>query len=185
MKSQVQQWSSWRSREFVVREAGDTGPIALAVRGVFGAAIDISSLRRTETTVEGGGPSTTVWGAGRRRFIVPSEFNSVDVFRRSVGSSSASGFGPWKVTRLADEEIEIAAGHMSGRGPWVLRVGDSRTELRIIWNEGKHPGTLTLFGPGPGGDKEFRNDNRTRETISVTGPGYLLLDADHWTLDTC
>ncbi|MEU5688256.1 hypothetical protein AB0G78_29950, partial [Streptomyces venezuelae] len=88
VKSQVQRWSSWRSREFVVREAGDTGPIVLAVRGVLGAAIDISSLRRTETTVEGGGPSATVWGAGRRRFIVPSEFDSVDVFRRSVGSSS-------------------------------------------------------------------------------------------------
>ncbi|WP_409235778.1 hypothetical protein [Streptomyces sp. PA5.6] len=183
MKSQVQRWSSWRSREFVVRETGETGPIVLAVRGVFGAAIDISARRRTDTTVEGGGICATVWGAGRRRYVVPSGFDSVDVFRRHTGSSSTSGFGPWKVTRLADDGIENVAGRMSGRGPWVLRVGDSRKELRITWNDGKSPGTLIFFGPGCGDGKEFRNDNRTRETISVTGPGYLLLDADRWTLD--
>ncbi|MFK4069608.1 hypothetical protein [Streptomyces sp. NPDC029674] len=183
MKAETTSWSSWRSKEVLVREAGETGPIPLQIRGVFGAYVVASAVQRTDSTVAHG-ISYRVWGADKRRVILPAGYNSLDISRRSVGSSSSSGIGPWKVTRLADEDVHLAVGRMAGRGPWVLRLADgSAKTLRVVWNQGKSPGCLTLFRAGSGAGEELSEPQHTREAIRVTGPGYLLLDADRWTLD--
>ncbi|WP_409235665.1 hypothetical protein [Streptomyces sp. PA5.6] len=190
---QVTSWSSWRSKEVLVREAGETGPIPLQIRGVFGASVVASAVQRTESTVAQG-VSYRVWDAGKRLIILPAGYNALDVSRRSVGSSGSTGIGPWKVTRLTGEDIRPAAGQMAGRGPWVLRLADgSLKSLRVVWNRGESPGCLTLFRVGPGADtgfgsipgtgEELSAPHHTQETIRVAGPGYLLLDADRWTLD--
>ncbi|MYY81202.1 MULTISPECIES: hypothetical protein [unclassified Streptomyces] len=183
MKVQMTSWSSWRSKEVLVREAGETGPIPLQIRGVFGASVVAYAAQRTDSTVAQG-VSYRIWNAGKRRIILPAGYNSLDVERRSVGSSGSTGIGPWKVTRLADEDVPLAVGQMAGRGPWVLRLADgSAKTLRIVWNQGKSPGCLTLFRADSGADEELSEPEHTQETIRVAGPGYLLLDARRWTLD--
>ncbi|MEU5774251.1 hypothetical protein [Streptomyces venezuelae] len=183
MKVRTTSWSSWRSKEVLVRDAGETGPIPLHIRGVFGASLVLSAVQRTEATLAEG-VSYRVWDAGKRRVILPAGYNSLDIARHSVGSSGSSGIGPWKVTRLTDEDVQLAVGRMAGRGPWVLRLADgSAKTLRVVWNQGKSPGCLTLFRAGSGIGEELSEPERTQETVRVTGPGYLLLDADRWTVD--
>ncbi|MGW7089104.1 hypothetical protein ACWGH2_37220 [Streptomyces sp. NPDC054871] len=166
-----------------MRETGESEPIPLQIRGVFGASLVASAVQRRDSTVAQG-VSYQVWDAGKRRVILPAGFNSLDMYRRSVGSSGSSGVGPWKVTRLADEDVQLAVGHTSGRGPWVLRLADGYAKtLRVVWNQGKSPGCLTLFHAGCGTGEELSEPEHTRETIRVAGPGYLLLVADRWTLD--
>ncbi|MFE6165587.1 hypothetical protein ACFQ7F_42550 [Streptomyces sp. NPDC056486] len=184
MNDPKQQWSSWRSGEVLIRETGDACPIPLEIRGVMGTALDVTAVQRTEVTHEPGFHST-VWGASRQRIVLPPEFNSLRLYRRSSSKAFFSGLGGWRVTRLADHEVEPVAGRMSGEGPWVLRIDEGSTKsLNITWNKGDYAGTLTLFGPGSGPGKELSKPNHTHETITVTGPGYLLLDAQHWSLTT-
>ncbi|MEV7191987.1 hypothetical protein AB0N81_09255 [Streptomyces sp. NPDC093510] len=67
----------------------------------------------------------------------------------------------------------------------MLRVAEgAEKRLRITWNKGQYAGTLTLFGPEFGTGKELSAQHHTHETISVTGPGHLLLNAQHWSLTT-
>ncbi|MFF1381172.1 hypothetical protein [Streptomyces sp. NPDC058308] len=183
MNDPEQQWSSWRSREILIREAGDTAPIPLEIRGVFNAQLDAYVVQRTETTQEAGYGST-LWGKTRQRFVLPSDFNSLRLFRHG-GKATFTGVGGWKVRRLADEEVELVEGEMSGEGPWVLRMADgAKKRLRITWNKGQYAGALTHFSPAFGAGKELSAPNHTHETISVSGPGYLLLNAQHWSLTT-
>ncbi|MEU1330999.1 hypothetical protein [Streptomyces sp. NPDC005865] len=178
-----QQWSSWRSREILIRKAGDTAPIPLEIRGVFGAQLDAYVVQRTETTQEAGYGST-LWNRSRQRFVLPSDYNSLRLFRHG-GKATFTGAGGWKVRRLAEEEVELVAGEMSGEGPWVLRVADGmKKRLSITWNKGRYPGTLTFFGPASAAGKDLSARHRTHETLTVTGPGYLLLNAQDWHLTT-
>ncbi|MET8685413.1 hypothetical protein ABZV77_14450 [Streptomyces sp. NPDC004732] len=183
MNDPEQRWSSWRSREILIREAGDAAPIPLEIRGVFGVRLDAYIVRRTEVTQEAGYGST-LSGMQRHRFVLPSDFNSLRLFRHS-GKATFTGVGGWQVRRLAEQDVEFVVGEMSGEGPWVLRVAEgAKKRLRITWNKGRYAGALTLFGPAFGAGKELSAPNHTHETISVTGPGYLLLHAQHWSLTT-
>ncbi|MEU5688257.1 hypothetical protein [Streptomyces venezuelae] len=178
-----QQWSSWRSREILIRADGDSAPIPLEIRGVFGAQLDAHIMQRTATTQKAGYGST-MWGRSRQRIVLPSDFNSLRLFRHG-GKATFTGVGGWKVRRLAEEEVELVTGEMSGEGPWVLRVADGvKKWLRITWNKGQYAGVLTHFGPAFGAGKELSAPNHTHETISVTGPGFVLLNAQHWSLTT-
>ncbi|MEU6990653.1 hypothetical protein ABZ953_08360 [Streptomyces sp. NPDC046465] len=183
MNDTEQQWSAWRSREILIREAGDAAPIPLEIRGVFGAQLDAHIVRRTEST-QSAGYGSTLWGMDRHRFVLPSDFNSLRLFRHG-GKATFTGLGGWKVRRLAERDVELVAGEMSGEGPWVLRVAEgTKKRLRITWNKGQYAGALTLFGPAFGAGKELSAPNHTHEAISVTGPGYLLLNAQYWSLTT-
>ncbi len=69
--------------------------------------------------------------------------------RYSGGSSGSTGIGPWKVTRLADEDVSLASGRIAGRGPWVLRLADgSAKALNAVWKA--RLGGLALRAPRPG-----------------------------------
>ncbi|MFI1681457.1 hypothetical protein [Streptomyces sp. NPDC020607] len=183
MNDPEQQWSSWRSREILIRGAGDAAPIPLEIRGVFGAQLDAHVVQRTES-LQIAGYGSTLWGRSRQRFVLPSDFNSLRLYRHG-GKATFTGAGGWKVRRLAEEEVELAAGEMSGEGPWVLRVADgAEKRLRITWNKGQYAGTLTRFGPAFGAGEELSAQHHTHETISVKGPVYLLLNAQHWSLAT-
>ncbi|WP_409235563.1 hypothetical protein [Streptomyces sp. PA5.6] len=178
MNDPEQQWSSWRSREIRIREAGDVTPIPLEIRGVFGAQLDAHVVQRTATTQKAGYGST-LWGRSRQRFVLPSDFDSLRLYRHG-GKATFTGVGGWKVRRLAEGEVDFVAAEMSGEGPWVLRVDEgTKRRLRITWNKGVYAGTLTFFGPGFGTGKELSAPHHTHETIRVTGPGHLLLNAQH------
>ncbi|MFH8608433.1 hypothetical protein ACH4D5_13225 [Streptomyces sp. NPDC018029] len=183
MKDPQQQWKSWRSREILVREAGDTAPIPLEIRGVFGAQLSAHVVRRTETTQKVG-YTATLWGRDRRRVVVPPDHNSIRLYRHS-SDATFTGVGGWKARRLAEQDVEPVAGEMSGEGPWVLRIDEGTTKrLRITWNKGKYAGSLTLFGPADTTGRVLSAPDHTHETITVTGPGYLLLYAEHWSIST-
>ncbi|MFF2526090.1 hypothetical protein [Streptomyces liangshanensis] len=175
-------WSGWRSREIKIRDGTDSAPALLEVSGGLATRFNMTPLRRTAGTYVPG-PSFTVWKMSRRRVIVASEYNHLTISRMGVGSDNATGLGGWKVRRLTHDAIDPLDGSTSGRGPWILFVGEGpRRAMRVTWNDGKYPGVLTMYGVSFGNGTQISRPDRTEETVRVKGPAYLVFDADRWAI---
>ncbi|MFJ2646408.1 hypothetical protein ACIO1C_06730 [Streptomyces sp. NPDC087420] len=175
-------WSGWRSREIEIRKGMDSAPALLEVSGGLGTKFEMTPLRRMGGTYAPG-QGFTVWGFSRRRVIVAPEYNHLNIFRAAVGNENSTGLGGWRVRRITHDEIDPLDGSTSGRGPWIVFVGDgARRAIRVTWNDGERPGVLTMYGVSSGAGTQVNRPDRTEETVRIKGPGYLMFDADRWSV---